>query len=97
MREKTIEMRLKDYVKSAGGMYIKLTGLKGIPDRLVCLPGGLACFMELKAEGEVPRPIQFVWLERLKALGFVAVWVDSFDKGRAVVDELMGIKGVCPE
>ena len=94
MREKTIEMRLKDYVESVGGMFIKLTGLKGIPDRLMCLPGGLVCFMELKAEGEAPRPIQLVWLERLKALGFVAVWVDSFDKGKAVVDELMSGKGV---
>ncbi|MEG2285747.1 MAG: hypothetical protein RSB90_09290 [Eubacterium sp.] len=40
-------------VRKLGGVYLKLTGIKGIPDRIVLLPGGKVGFIELKALGDL--------------------------------------------
>lgn len=42
MREKTIEAKLVQAVRTKGGLAPKFTspGLDGVPDRLVLLPGG---------------------------------------------------------
>ena len=51
MREKTIEAKLVQAVRTKGGLAPKFTspGLDGVPDRLVLLPGGRIAFIELKA------------------------------------------------
>lgn len=54
-----------------------MTGEKGIPDRLVILPGGKCIFVELKREGEKPRPIQDYRIQQLKFLGCDVLVVDS--------------------
>lgn len=48
--EASIEKYLCDQVKLLGGMCIKFTdpGRRGAPDRIVCLPGHAAYFVELK-------------------------------------------------
>ena len=53
MTEKTIEMRLAATVRSYGGVAVKLaaTGISGMPDRLILLPGGRMAFVETKAPG----------------------------------------------
>jgi len=60
MRERKIETMLVKQVKAAGGMALKLIspGMAGVPDRIVLLPGGRILFVELKAPGEKPRPLQ---------------------------------------
>ena len=47
MREKTIEAKLVQTVRSMGGLAPKFTspGLDGVPDRLVLLPGGRIALM----------------------------------------------------
>lgn len=79
MRETAIERRLKRKVEEAGGKALKFTspGWAGAPDRLVLLPGGRLVFVELKAPGKTPRPIQLKRHEELKALGFDVVVIDS--------------------
>ena len=57
-----------------------------MPDRLVCLPGGIAVFVELKAPGKATRPLQDVQIERLRALDFRVEVVDSYE----AVDEFVG-------
>jgi hypothetical protein len=74
--EKTLEKYLCQKVKSLGGMCIKLTGEVGIPDRLV-IPGGKCIFVELKREGEKPRPIQDYRLQQLIFLGCNVLVIDS--------------------
>ena len=59
-----------------------MTGEKGIPDRLVILPGGKCIFVELKREGEKPRPIQDYRIQQLKFLGCDVLVVDSIDDVR---------------
>lgn len=58
--EKQIEERLVERVKAAGGFCPKWTSpnLAGVPDRIVILPGGRVVFVELKAPGCRPTPLQ---------------------------------------
>lgn len=76
MRESTIEAYLRDRVKELGGKAYKFVspGNNGVPDRLVCLPGGKVVFVELKAPGKTPTQMQMFQHGKLQALGF-QVWV----------------------
>ena len=71
MREKVIEQKLVQAVKKAGGLAIKFTspGLSGMPDRLVILPESHVAFVEVKAPGLKPRPLQIRRHELLRRLG----------------------------
>lgn len=79
MREASIERRLSRKVKAAGGKALKFTspGWAGAPDRLVLLPGGKIIFVELKAPGKRPRPLQLKRHEELRQLGFHVEVIDS--------------------
>ena len=79
MREAAIERRLKQKVEAAGGKALKFTspGWAGAPDRLVLMPNGRMVFVELKAPGRKPRPIQLKRHDVLRALGFEVVVIDS--------------------
>lgn len=79
MKESSLEGLLSRRVRRIGGWAIKLpaTFVKGIPDRLVLLPRGVAHFVEMKATGEKPRPIQIFVHNRLRALGFQVFVLDS--------------------
>lgn len=71
MRESTIEAYLRDRVKELGGKAYKFVspGNDGVPDRLVCLPGGRVVFVELKAPGKKPTKLQERQHEILTGLG----------------------------
>ena len=60
------------FIKSHGGLALKFIspGYAGVPDRLVLMPGGKMCFMELKAPGRKTCPLQVRRIEQLRALGF---------------------------
>ena len=68
-RESIIEKHLVAEVKKAGGVAFK--------DRIVLLPGGRLVFVECKAPGKPPRADQVREHERLRALGFSVVVLDS--------------------
>lgn len=70
--EKTLDRRLKREVEKRGGIYIKLTGLRGICDRLIMLPGGLLLLRELKTYGKKLTPLQESRVKAMRALGFNA-------------------------
>lgn len=75
--EKTLEHYLCEKVRERGGMCIKLTGVVGIPDRLIVLPNKRIIFVELKREGEKPRAIQDFILKKLMFYGFDVMVLDS--------------------
>ncbi|MGN0270911.1 MAG: VRR-NUC domain-containing protein [Candidatus Weimeria sp.] len=85
--EKFIEMSLVRAVKEAGGMAPKFTapGTSGMPDRIVLLPEGQMFFVELKAPGKKPRPLQERMHERLRALGFDVYVIDDAKKIQEVL------------
>lgn len=80
MLEKSVEDYLVAEVTKRGGFCIKLNpkGYKGIPDRLVILPGGVPIFVELKRpKGGVTAQLQYWWLKRFWSLGYRAMLLDS--------------------
>ena len=80
MLESQIERYFCREIKKLGGRTLKLTppGMAGMPDRLVLLPGGRVVFVELKAPGEKPRPLQRKRARELWGLGFGVVFIDSY-------------------
>lgn len=72
MRENVVEKRLVDGVKKRGGKALKFipTACKGMPDRLVLLPGGRVIWVELKTDDGVLSPMQVKRRKELQALGF---------------------------
>lgn len=88
MREKAIEEYLRDQVKTIGGKAYKFVspGNNGVPDRLICLPGGMAVFVELKAPGKKSTPLQTKQQTNLRKLGFTVFHdVDSKSKVDGVI------------
>lgn len=79
LQEKDIEKYFVRRVREAGGKAYKFVspGNNGAPDRMVCLPGGRVVFVELKAPGKVPRPMQIHQIGILREFGFRVEIVDS--------------------
>ena len=79
MREKTIEKKLSDEVKKRGGLAPKFTspGFDGMPDRIVLMLGGHMTFVEVKAPGKAPRPLQKARHRMLRQLGFTVYVLDD--------------------
>lgn len=79
MMEKQIEQAFARAVKARGGIALKLNplGMSGIPDRMVLLPNGICFFVELKAPGQKPRPLQIRRMEQLEKLGFRCFVLDN--------------------
>lgn len=88
--EKTLEARLRRETARRGGMCVKLTSQfqRGLPDRLLLMPGGRAAFCELKSTGRRPTPLQLECHRRLRALGFAVRVADSTEGLDALLREL---------
>lgn len=85
MRESTIEKALVERVKALGGMCEKFTSpsRRGVPDRLVTLPGGRIVFVELKAPGKALSVLQERDHARRRALGCSVFVIDSLEVAHA--------------
>ena len=90
MREKTIEKKLIIAAKDMGGIAPKFIspGLDGMPDRIVLLPGGRMGFVEVKAPGKVPRPLQEARHRMLRMLGFKVYVLDTVDQIGGILDAI---------
>jgi hypothetical protein len=91
--EKTIERACKAIAEERNCLLLKLFpgSATGIPDRLLLLPGGECCFIELKAEGGRMSPIQRHWQDKLHRKGFKAHTVYSIEQFRTLLDFLTGV------
>ncbi|MDD3034094.1 MAG: VRR-NUC domain-containing protein [Bacteroidales bacterium] len=92
MREKTIEQKLAAAVKKHGGICPKFTspGFDGMPDRLLLLSHGKFAFVEVKAPGEKPRPLQLARHRLLSRLGFRVYVLDSEEQIETIIQEIGG-------
>ena len=90
MREKTIEQKLVKTVKSMGGICPKWVapGFDGVPARIVLLPRGKIGFVEVKAPGEKPRPLQKARHGMLKRLGFLVFILDGEEQIGGILDAI---------
>ena len=92
MRESEIEKYFVRRVRELGGVAYKFTSPshRGVSDRIVCLPGGITWFVELKTKGGRVSPLQDVFRREVLSLGQRYALLASKD----AVDEWANITAV---
>lgn len=90
MREKIIEKKLVEAVKAEGGICPKWVapGFDGVPDRIVLMPDGRIGFVEVKAPGQKPRPLQRSRHKLLRVLGYKVFILDDPGQIGGIIDEI---------
>lgn len=90
MLEKHIEQKLVIATKNMGGIALKFIspGFDGMPDRIVLLPGGHMGFVEVKAPGMKPRPLQLARHRLLRSFGFKVYVLDNQNRIGEILDEI---------
>ena len=90
MLEKQIETAFVKATHQRGGLCLKFTSpsMAGVPDRLVLLPDGHMGFVEMKAPGKHPRPLQVQRINQLKRLGYQVFVCDQFDQIGGMLDAI---------
>lgn len=97
MLENEIEQKMKEMVEAVDGKLLKMrvTGESGIPDRLMLLPGGKACFVELKQKGKKPTKKQLYYHQKLIRQGHAVYVIDNVQDAADLVQEKL--TGQCGE
>lgn len=92
MNEKLIEKKLRYEVKKLGGLALKFSSPyhRGIPDRIVLMPGGRISFVEIKTTGKKPTLLQEKAITELRAMGFKAEVIDSQETLNKFLKEVKG-------
>ena len=77
--EKKLEAKLRKEVEKRGGQAFKFLSQfhRGLPDRIVLMPGGRVYFVELKSTGCRPTALQLRCHNLLRTLGFIVAVIDS--------------------
>ena len=85
--EADLEKKLGAWCKDRGLLFMKFTSPahRGRPDRIVVGPGGKILFLELKAPGQKPTPLQEREIRILRNQGCVADWAEYFIEAQAKV------------
>lgn len=90
MEESRIEKYLKSQVEKLGGECLKFnSGVVGVPDRIVIMPGGRITFIELKAPGKPLRRLQQHWSNKLNTLGVECIKIDSKEGVNDFIQKLL--------
>ncbi len=91
IREKDIEAKVVKYAKSQGCLCYKFVSPsnRGVCDRVVIAPGGEVLFLELKAPGQEPTPLQTKFLLDVQKVQGNSKWADSFALAACFIDELI--------
>ena len=92
MKEKEIEKKLTLEAKKRGGLALKFIspGFDGMPDRIVLMPEGKIAFVEVKAPGKHPRPLQMARHKLLRSLGFKVFVLDDEKDIDEIVENILG-------
>ena len=90
--ENEVEGHLRRRVEKAGGVCVKFLPdfARGLPDRIVLLPGGVLVWVETKRpQGGVLSPVQKVQHVLLRRLGQRVEVVWTKDQADALIDSLV--------
>lgn len=95
----TPESRVRDPVKQwaikNGFLHFRMSfriGVKqGVPDDLFIAPSGVHIWVEFKAAGKEPTPIQFHRLDTLLAQGAMAFWANDKDEAVAALQRVLNM------
>lgn len=90
MNEKLIECKLRKSVKKLGGLALKFSSpyYRGMPDRIILMPGNRIAFAELKTTGKKPTELQKKAIAELRAMGFKVEVIDSQDGLNKFLEEI---------
>ena len=90
--ERDVERAFVRGADRAGARAVKLAcpSTAGLPDRIAFRPDGSIRFVELKAPGKRPRPLQIRQFERLAERGHPVEIIDSLESAQAFWDDLRG-------
>ena len=90
--EKKIEQKLVQAVRDIGGLALKFVspGCDGVPDRLILIAYGKVAFVEVKAKGKKPRPIQIRRINQIKNLGFLVFILDDEKDIPSIIKQVKG-------
>ena len=91
MLESELESHFVREVKRIGGRAPKWVspGTRGVPDRIVLLPGGRTIYVELKAPGKPLKPLQVWWAKILRSMGHQVYKIDSREDIDQFITEVM--------
>ena len=91
LSEQQIENRLRQGVKVAGGKALKFVspGCRGVPDRLVFMPGGQIYLVELKAPGKTPNAQQKKRKKEFEKMGFRYFVIDTYEAVEGFLNEVL--------
>lgn len=90
MKERDIERKLVMETVRRRGVALKFVspGCIGVPDRIVMLPDGKMGFVEFKAPGKKPRPIQVRRIQQMRKMGFKVFVIDGVEQIGSVLDAI---------
>jgi hypothetical protein len=78
MKEKQVEQHFKWAVETLGGRSFKFVspGVKGVADRVVCMPNGTTHFVELKTKGGRLSALQLIFAADMERLNqnYAVLW-----------------------
>lgn len=96
MLESGLEIKVKIYAEGKGCFFYKFVspGRRGVPDRMIITPYGVVGFIELKAKGEKPNPLQRLEIKRMEGMDINVMWTDSYEKATKFIDKLLTINGL---
>ena len=85
MKEKQVEEKLRQAIKTMGGIAYKFIspGNIGVPDRIILLPGGRVWFVELKTDAGRLTPNQERQIQRIQSAGGNACALYGIDEVNA--------------
>lgn len=92
MREKNIENKIKNYLKSKGAYYVKYFGNQfsqvGVPDILACYRGR---FIGIEVKNETGRtsPLQDVNLKNINDAGGIGIVARSVEDVEKIIDNII--------
>lgn len=89
-KESNLEKKLVKAVKAVGGLALKFIspGYAGVPDRIILIACGKVAFVEVKAPGEKPRPLQVSRIKKIRSLGFKVYVLDNEEQIGGIIDEI---------
>ena len=95
--ESQIETAVCRYARAKGCLAYKFTSpaRRGVPDRIITAPNGRVLFLEFKAHGQKPTPLQEREMKLLQENAQLVAWVDNVEEGRDSIDYLCQLPPLC--
>jgi hypothetical protein len=87
IRESSIERKAMCWAEVQGAITLKIEAKKGWPDRIVIKPNGVVMFVEFKAPGRKPNPLQAYVLQMLRQQRVKAYWVSSLKEFKFIYEK----------